>query len=133
MAIPMAVIRAGRRVVFERRGACLRAGLRDCARGVRPQDRGSSPARCSSCDGRDSAVPLSTPQVIVSLVSHKALRWLSPAFATGAFVSSAALANASHAYAAAVAAQLALLALGLPAARRPCAGTASSRSPIISA
>ena len=29
----------------------------------------------------DSSVPLTAPQVILSLVSHKALRWLSPAFA----------------------------------------------------
>jgi hypothetical protein len=70
----------------------------------------------------DSAVPFSAPQVIFSLVSHKVLRWLSPAFATAAFVSSAVLADASHGYAAAVTAQAGLLVLGVlgcaPALRR---------------
>ena len=35
----------------------------------------------------DSDVPASSPQVILSLISHKALRWLSPAFATLVFIS----------------------------------------------
>ena len=39
----------------------------------------------------DSSVPLSSPQVILSLVSHKALRWMSPAFALVLFVTSMVL------------------------------------------
>jgi hypothetical protein len=60
-----------------------------------------------------SAVPLANGQVILSLVSHKALRWLSPGFATAAFLSSVVLAGASHGYAAAAAAQGTLFTLGL--------------------
>jgi hypothetical protein len=39
----------------------------------------------------DSSVPLSAPQVILSLVSHKALRWMSPAFALILFATSLVL------------------------------------------
>jgi hypothetical protein len=71
---------------------------------------------------RDSAVPLGSVQVIFSLVSHKALRWLSPVFATAALVTSVALSPASPGYAAAALAQAGLLAIGLagcaPALRR---------------
>ena len=70
----------------------------------------------------DSTVPLAMPQVILSLVSHKALRWLSPAFAACAFVCSIALAGESIGYAVAVGGQVSLLGLGLagcaPALRR---------------
>ena len=62
---------------------------------------------------RDSAVPWSTPQVILSLVSHKALRWLSPAFATAVFFSSFALAGASPQFATVATAQGILLIAGL--------------------
>jgi hypothetical protein len=58
-------------------------------------------------------VPLRTPQVIFSLVSHKALRWLSPAFGTSVFVTSLALAPSSAFYAAAAAAQGLLVVLGI--------------------
>ena len=112
MAIPMAVVRAGRRVVFEPEAHGLRTGLRNGARRVLAQVTRHC-GRHQFLQRRDSSVPLTSPQVILSLVSHKALRWLSPAFATCAFVSSAVLAPASYVYAAAVAGQLVLLALGL--------------------
>jgi len=71
---------------------------------------------------RDSAVPLTALQVVVSLASHKVLRWLSPLFATTAFVTSVILAPVWPGYAAAAAAQILLLALGVagcaPALRR---------------
>jgi hypothetical protein len=61
----------------------------------------------------DSNVPLRSVQVIFSLVSHKALRWLSPAFATSAFLASIALASTASLYMAAAAAQATFLAAGL--------------------
>ena len=121
MAIPMAVIRAGRRVVYE--GA------------ARAEEEGSETAReefarktrvvagaMQFIKRADSSVPVIVPQVMLSLISHKALRWLSPAFGTCAFVSSVALAGASYAYAAAALGMVILLTLGVagcaPALRR---------------
>jgi hypothetical protein len=48
-----------------------------------------------------------------SLVSHKALRWLSPAFATLALLGSALLAKTSPLYLTATALQTTLIAVGL--------------------
>jgi hypothetical protein len=61
----------------------------------------------------DSAVPLDNRQVIVSLISHKILRWLSPVFAAAAFVASIALAPGSNWYTAAALAQTLLIVAGL--------------------
>jgi hypothetical protein len=51
--------------------------------------------------------------VIFSLVSHKALRWLSPVFALSAFVSSLLLAGEATGYTILAAAQLLLVAFAL--------------------
>jgi hypothetical protein len=51
--------------------------------------------------------------VILSLVSHKALRWLSPAFGAAALLSSMALATSDVLYASIVAGEAGLLLLGL--------------------
>ena len=51
--------------------------------------------------------------MIVSLVSHKALRWLSPVFATVLLLSSAALAFVSNQFAAIAMAQGILIFVGL--------------------
>jgi hypothetical protein len=121
MAIPMAIVRSGHRVVFEP--------------GARGLEQGSDSARqefarkCRVVAGavqflgrQDSSVPLGAFQVMFSLISHKALRWLSPAFAATAFVASLVLAPSSLFYASAAAAQCLLLVLGLagcvPALRR---------------
>jgi hypothetical protein len=61
----------------------------------------------------ESTVPLSAGQVIFSLVSHKALRWMSPAFAACAFASAIFLSHTGPLYAAAAASQGAVLALAL--------------------
>ena len=67
-------------------------------------------------------MPLRAPQAILSLISHKGLRWLSPAFVIGTFVTSIVLSGASYGYAAAAVAQGLLLLCGLagclPVARR---------------
>jgi poly-beta-1,6-N-acetyl-D-glucosamine synthase len=69
-----------------------------------------------------SSVPVGEWQVAASLISHKALRWLSPAFATMLLLSSAALATSSSRFAAVAQAQGLLVIIGLsgcrPALRR---------------
>jgi cellulose synthase/poly-beta-1,6-N-acetylglucosamine synthase-like glycosyltransferase len=112
MAIPMGVVRAGRRVVFEPRARAHEQGSESAWEEFSRKSRVIAGA-VQFLTRRDSSVPARQFQVMVSLVSHKALRWLSPGFATGAFLSSVALAGASNGYAAAAAAQGTLLALGL--------------------
>ncbi|MGE0592996.1 MAG: glycosyltransferase family 2 protein [Vicinamibacterales bacterium] len=121
MAIPMAVLRAGRRMVFEPDARAWEQGsesaMQEFARKSRVIAGGMQFLR-----RRDSSVPLAMPQVILSLVSHKALRWLSPLFATSALLSSLTLSGVWPGYAAAAWAQATLLGLGLagcvPALRR---------------
>jgi hypothetical protein len=61
----------------------------------------------------ESSVPLVATQVSFSLVSHKVLRWMSPIFAAGTFVSSLLLVNTGPIFSAALAVQAAVLGLGL--------------------
>jgi hypothetical protein len=121
MAIPMGVVRAGRRIIFEGAARAYEQGSETAREEFSRKARVIAGAM-QFIRRPDSSIPFSAPQVILSLISHKALRWLSPAFATAAFISSAALADASHGYAAAMAAQFALVALGIagcaPALRR---------------
>lgn len=121
MAIPMAVVRAGRRVVFEPAAQAHEQGSATAREEFSRKSRVIAGA-VQFLARRDSAVPLGSVQVIFSLVSHKALRWLSPVFATAALFTSVALAPSSPGYAAAALAQAGLLAIGLagcaPALRR---------------
>jgi cellulose synthase/poly-beta-1,6-N-acetylglucosamine synthase-like glycosyltransferase len=121
LAIPMSVIRSGRRVVFEGGARAWEQGSETAREEFARKSRVVAGA-VQFLARADSTVPLATPQVILSLLSHKALRWLSPAFAACAFTASVMLADSSRGYAAAAAAQLALLILGLagciPAFRR---------------
>jgi biofilm PGA synthesis N-glycosyltransferase PgaC len=112
MAIPMHVVRAGRRIVFEPKALGFEQGSETAREELARKTRVIAGA-VQFLQRRDSWVPLRSPQVIVSLISHKGLRWFSPAFATCALVSSAVLASASYGYAAAVTGQLVFLALGL--------------------
>jgi poly-beta-1,6-N-acetyl-D-glucosamine synthase len=121
MAIPMAVIRTGRRVVFEGAARAFEQGSETAREEFARKTR--VVAGAMQFIGRnDSAVPLGAPQVWLSFVSHKALRWLSPFFATVLFVSSIVLADGTGGYTAAVLGQLGLLGLGaagcVPALRR---------------
>jgi cellulose synthase/poly-beta-1,6-N-acetylglucosamine synthase-like glycosyltransferase len=87
MAIPMSIVRAGRRVVFEPAARAHEPGVESAMEEFSRKTRvvaGAMPFLARA----DSSVPLSTPQVILSLVSHKALRWMSPAFALLLFVTS---------------------------------------------
>jgi cellulose synthase/poly-beta-1,6-N-acetylglucosamine synthase-like glycosyltransferase len=121
MAIPMAVVRQGYRVVFEPDARAREQGSESSREEFARKSRVIAGA-VKFLSRADSFVPARNVQVIVSLASHKALRWLSPAFATCAFLSSIALADASRGYALAAAAQVTLLVLGiagcLPALRR---------------
>jgi len=112
MAIPMAVVRAGRRVVFEDAAHAVEQGSATAKEEFARKTRVIAGAM-QFVRRRDSGVPLSALQVVVSLVSHKVLRWLSPLFATTAFVTSLVLAPVWPGYAAAAAAQVLLVALGV--------------------
>ena len=112
LAIPMAVVRAGYRVVFEGAARAHEQGS-DTAREEFARKSRVIAGAVQFLTRRDSSVPGGNGQVMLSLVSHKALRWLSPGFATCAFLSSIALADASRGYAAAAGAQALLLVLGL--------------------
>ena len=118
MAIPMAVIRAGRRVVFEASARAYEQGSETAAEEFARKSRvvaGSDPVPGQA---RQLDRVWVTPGDL-SLLSHKGLRWLSPAFATCAFVASAALMGVSSLYAAAAVFQGPLLVLGLFGCCRP--------------
>jgi cellulose synthase/poly-beta-1,6-N-acetylglucosamine synthase-like glycosyltransferase len=121
MAIPMGVIKSGRRVVFEGAARAFEQGSETAMEEFARKSRVIAGAM-QFMRRRESAVPVTAPQVIFSLVSHKALRWLSPLFGTTAFMSSLVLADAASGYLAAVIGQVVLLLLAVagcaPALRR---------------
>ena len=121
MAIPMAVLRAGRRVVFEGDARAYEQGSETAREEFSRKARVIAGA-VQFLARHDSSVPLSSPQALMSVISHKALRWLSPVFATIAVLASLMLADTSRAYAIAGIAQGTLLVIGLagcaPAFRR---------------
>lgn len=121
MAIPMAVVRQGYRVVFERAARAYEYGCETAHEEFARKSRVVAGA-VQFLARADSAVPLRRPQALISLFSHKALRWLSPIFAAATLVGSLGLAGESTAYAAALAIQFVVLAVGLagcaPALRR---------------
>ena len=87
MAIPMSIVRAGGRVVFEPAARAQEPGVESAMEEFSRKTRVVAGAM-QFLARNDSSVPLSAPQVILSLVSHKALRWMSPAFALVLFVTS---------------------------------------------
>ena len=121
MAIPMAILRAGRRVVFEPRALAVEVGSSSSSEEFSRKSRVVAGA-VQFLGRADSGLRADDIQAIFSLVSHKALRWLSPAFAIMAFIASAMLAPASTFFAAVLVVQLLVVASGLigciPAVRR---------------
>jgi len=115
------VVRVGRRVVFEATARAYEQGSQTAMEEFARKARVIAGAM-QFMSRRQSWVPLRSPQAILSLMSHKGLRWLSPIFVTGTFVTSILLADVSWGYAAAAAMQGLLFACGLagclPAARR---------------
>ena len=114
MAIPMAIVRAGGRVVFEPDARAQEPGVESAKEEFARKTRVVAGAM-QFLTRSDSSVPLSAPQVILSLISHKALRWLSPAFAMVVFGTSVTLAGSGrfHQYTVVSILQAVVLILGL--------------------
>jgi cellulose synthase/poly-beta-1,6-N-acetylglucosamine synthase-like glycosyltransferase len=114
MAIPMAIVRAGRRVVFEPAARAQEPGVESAMEEFSRKTRVVAGAM-QFLARSDSSVPLAAPQVILSLVSHKALRWMSPAFALILFVTSLMLTGSGeyHHYRAVWVTSSAIMAFGL--------------------
>jgi cellulose synthase/poly-beta-1,6-N-acetylglucosamine synthase-like glycosyltransferase len=99
MAIPMGVLRTGHRVVFEPAARAFEQGSETATEEFARKSRVTAGAM-QFLRRRASDVPLNAPQVMLSLLSHKALRWLSPVFGAVTLLSSLALAGAGLIYAA---------------------------------
>ena len=112
MAIPMAVVRFGYRIVFEPLARAQEQGSDTAKEEFARKSRVVAGAVQFLTRG-DSALPVRWPQVMVSLVSHKGLRWLTPAFAALAFFASVDLAGSSRLYTVAALVQLAVLVVGV--------------------
>lgn len=112
MAIPMAILRAGRRVVFEVDALADEAGSTSAREEFSRKVRVVAGA-VQFLLRADSGVPYSQRQAIFTLTSHKALRWMSPAFGALAFAASVVLAPGSTFFAAVLAAEGGVLGLGL--------------------
>ena len=112
MAIPMAVIRAGHRVVFEADAIAHERGSETATEEFSRKVRVVAGA-VQFLLRRDSAVPPSNLQVFTALLSHKTLRWLSPLLAVVALVASVVLASESALFLWATLAQTVFLTLGV--------------------
>jgi cellulose synthase/poly-beta-1,6-N-acetylglucosamine synthase-like glycosyltransferase len=121
MAIPMAVTRAGRRVVFEPEAHAHERGSESAVEEFVRKARVIAGA-VQFLGRPDSAVPAGNLQLIFTMVSHKALRWLSPVLALQVLVTSAVLAWYSTWFLGIAVVQLVFLAGGVagcsPALRR---------------
>jgi cellulose synthase/poly-beta-1,6-N-acetylglucosamine synthase-like glycosyltransferase len=121
MFIPLAVTRAGRRVVFQGSALAYEQGSRSA---VEEFSRKSRVVAGSVQLIRRAAtvVPWWNAQVVFSFFSHKVLRWLSPWVAVVVFLTSAGLAATAGMYVAILGAQLLFMGAGLlgcvPALRR---------------
>jgi cellulose synthase/poly-beta-1,6-N-acetylglucosamine synthase-like glycosyltransferase len=112
MAIPMGVLRTGHRVVFEAAARAFEQGSETATEEFARKARVTAGAM-QFLRRRVSDVPLNAPQVVLSLLSHKALRWLSPAFGACALLSSIALAPSGVLYTTVAVAQAGIVTLGL--------------------
>jgi cellulose synthase/poly-beta-1,6-N-acetylglucosamine synthase-like glycosyltransferase len=112
MAIPMAVARAGARVVFEPEAFAHERGCETAVEEFVRKSRVVAGA-VQFLQRPDSAVPRRNRQLVVALVSHKTLRWLSPIFAILAFVTSVMLAASSMLFYLLAVAQFAFMVTGL--------------------
>jgi hypothetical protein len=112
MAIPMGVLRTGHRVVFDADARAFEQGSETATEEFARKARVTAGAM-QFLRRRASDVPLDAPQVMLSLLSHKALRWLSPAFGATALLSSIALAPSGLIYSTVAVAEATVLILGL--------------------
>jgi cellulose synthase/poly-beta-1,6-N-acetylglucosamine synthase-like glycosyltransferase len=112
MAIPMAVLRSGYRVVFEEAALAEEAGSASSSEEFWRKVRVVAGA-VQFLLRRDSGVPITRGQALFTLVSHKALRWMSPAFGGVAFAASVLLAPASTFFASVFVTECVVITLGL--------------------
>jgi len=112
LAIPMAIVKSGHRVVFERGARAYEHGSESAREEFARKSRVIAGAM-QFMRRRDSAIPATAPQVILSLISHKALRWLSPAFGACALASAVVLAPSSLLYTTVLCVQASVLLLGV--------------------
>lgn len=112
MAIPMAIARAGRRVIFEPDARGHERGSETASEEFARKARVVAGA-VQFLKRPDSAVPRRNRQLLVTMLSHKALRWLSPAFALLAFVTAAVLAMYSTWFLVIASGQLVFILAGL--------------------
>jgi cellulose synthase/poly-beta-1,6-N-acetylglucosamine synthase-like glycosyltransferase len=121
LAIPMAAVRAGYRAVFEPEATAFEHGSRSASEEFSRKIRIVAGA-VQFLARRESFGAVVGPQVLFSLVSHKVLRWLSPALVLVSIVASLALAPQSTFYASLLFVEAALGAAGvmgcLPRLRR---------------
>jgi cellulose synthase/poly-beta-1,6-N-acetylglucosamine synthase-like glycosyltransferase len=112
MAIPMGVLRTGHRVVFEAAARAFEQGSETAMEEFSRKARVTAGAM-QFLRRRVSDVRLDAPQVMLSLLSHKALRWLSPAFGAMALLSSIVLAPSGLIYTAVAVTQASIVILGV--------------------
>ena len=112
IAIPMAVARTGHRVVFEAEARAYEQGPRSAVEEFRRRVRISA-GGVQYLIRSDSPVPTSDIQLMVSLVVHKALRWLTFSFAVLAFVSAIRLSADSRLFSVFVISTIGLVVLGI--------------------
>jgi cellulose synthase/poly-beta-1,6-N-acetylglucosamine synthase-like glycosyltransferase len=121
MAIPMAILRSGYRVVFEAEALAEEAGSGSASEEFWRKVRVVAGA-VQFLVRPDSGAPMARIQALFTLISHKALRWMSPAFAAVAFTASARLAPSSTFFTCVLGVELGVLLLGaagcVPAIRR---------------
>jgi cellulose synthase/poly-beta-1,6-N-acetylglucosamine synthase-like glycosyltransferase len=121
MAIPMSVARSRHRVVFEPEAVAHESGSSSSSEEFSRKVRVVAGA-IQFLLRPESGIPPGDVQLVMALVSHKALRWLSPVFAAMAFLASLLLAAHSPVFFWVVVAELAFVALGalgaVPAVRR---------------
>ncbi len=110
MAIPMAVLRSGSRVVFEPSALAEEAGSDSSTQEFWRKVRLVAGA-VQFLMRPDSGVPARQVQALFTLASHKTLRWMSPAFGAAALVASVVLAPASGFFRGIVAIEAGMLAL----------------------
>jgi cellulose synthase/poly-beta-1,6-N-acetylglucosamine synthase-like glycosyltransferase len=128
MAIPMGVVQQGYRSIIEPVATAHEQGVGTALEEFWRKSRVIAGA-IQFLSRRDSSVPLNRPLVMLALVSHKGLRWLTPVFVIGVLASSIALSGSSVVFGTAALAQGLVLVLGLagcaPTLRRlPLVGVA---------
>lgn len=123
LAIPMAAVYAGHRAVFEPGARAFEQGSRSAREELSRKTRIAAGAM-QFLTRSTSFTSIPSAQVFFSLISHKVLRWVSPAFVLAAFGATVAMAGSGSGafYTLAAVVQTAFIAVGLagcvPAVRR---------------